>query len=90
MHVPHPYGVQRDRCTGKSAAARQNGAVRGVMRGFAVLALLVVAPDLSVAPAHAQVPELAACVADAELVPNSTGTSVTDSSAAPAIEKVLV
>jgi peptidoglycan hydrolase-like protein with peptidoglycan-binding domain len=47
------------------------------MRGFAVLALLVVAPDVSVAPAHAQVPELAACLADAELVPNSTGTSVT-------------
>lgn len=51
--------------------------MRGFLRGVAVLALLVVAPNVTAAPAHADIPELSSCLADAELVPGSTGTSVT-------------
>jgi len=50
--------------------------VRGFLRSITIASLLVVTPDLTVTPANANIPELAPCVADSELILGSTGTSV--------------
>ena len=54
----------------------QTGKVRGLVRAIAITALLVVAPDVGSTVARAEIPEMGACVADAELIVGSVGGSV--------------
>ncbi len=51
--------------------------MRGFTRGIAIASVLALMPQVAPAPANADIPELAPCVADAELLTGSTGPSVT-------------
>ena len=72
-----PIGkLLRPRCRPIAAATRQNGSVRTLMRVTAVVALALAGNSLAVSSAHADIPELGDCRADAELQVGSTGASV--------------
>ena len=55
---------------------RQNEAVRRLVQLLAIVSLIIVGPDLGATAAHAELPEMDHCLADAELIVGSTGGSV--------------
>ena len=75
LHTRTEHG-EMARAAKKRGRRCQNVRVRSFLRAIAVASLVVVVPDLGAAPVHAQIPEMGACLADAELIVGSTGASV--------------